>query len=107
MKPKHLTLTLYGAILMHKVKLVGHLDVPEDRYTAVMAALPAHINLTRAEDGCISFEVTPCSTIEHRLIVNELFSNQITFDAHQKRTQASEWATITKDIDRHYTISKV
>ncbi|MDQ1197833.1 antibiotic biosynthesis monooxygenase family protein [Agrobacterium sp. SORGH_AS 787] len=40
-----------------KIYLSGYLDVPEDRREAVADALPHHIELTRAEPGCLSFEV--------------------------------------------------
>jgi quinol monooxygenase YgiN len=92
---------------MQKIKLEGYLNIPSERYQAVMDALDEHINLTRAEQGCISFNVIPCETVAHRLIVNELFTDQNAFDLHQKRTKASPWAQITENIERSYTISKV
>ncbi|OLP45599.1 putative quinol monooxygenase [Rhizobium oryziradicis] len=87
-----------------KVFLNGHIDVPTDRIASVTAALPVHIALTRAEPGCLSFEVQPCPTIAGRFLVAEVFVNQAAFDAHQARTKASDWFTITVGIPRDYTI---
>lgn len=90
-----------------KIQLNGYLDVPQDRWDSVMQALPAHIALTHAEEGCISFEVTPSEDIEYRLMVAELFEDQASFDAHQARTKASPWFEVTAGISREYEITEV
>ena len=41
------------------IELTGYIDVPEGRREAIAAALPLHIELTRAEMGCVRFDVTP------------------------------------------------
>ena len=66
--------------------------------------LPEHIRLTRAEPGCISFEV---SQTDDPLIwrVEELFANRPAFDFHQQRTRASAWFTATSAIPRDYEIT--
>ncbi|MDX8326025.1 putative quinol monooxygenase [Agrobacterium tumefaciens] len=65
--------------------------------------LPDHISLTRAEPGCISFEV---SQTEDPLIwrVEELFVDRAAFDFHQQRTRASKWFVATSAIPRDYEI---
>ncbi|KAA3498073.1 antibiotic biosynthesis monooxygenase [Rhizobium rhizogenes] len=65
--------------------------------------LPAHLRLTRAEPGCISFDVTQA---DDPLIwrVEELFVDRAAFDFHQQRTRASEWFTATAAILRDYEI---
>ena len=90
-----------------QIRLTGHIDVPSDRQKAVAAALPAHIALTRAEPGCLSFEVTPDPAISGRYLVAELFTDQAAFEAHQTRASASDWATVTAGIPRHYQITEV
>ncbi len=87
-----------------QVQLNGHIDVPADRMKAVAAALPQHIALTRSEEGCISFNVTPSDTVNGRFIVSETFADQAAFDAHQTRTKNSPWAEITQGIPREYVI---
>ena len=89
-----------------KIKIVGHLDIPPDIFPAVKAALPAHIDLTRAEPGCLMFDVKICTTIAGRLLVEEIFVDKAAFDAHQKRAKGTAWHDITKGLSRHYTISK-
>lgn len=86
------------------VYLNGHIDVPKDRIAAVEAALPKHIELTRAEPGCVSFEVVPSTQIEGRFKVAEMFVDQVAFDAHQTRTKASAWSKVTEGISREYDI---
>ncbi|MBO9396048.1 antibiotic biosynthesis monooxygenase [Shimia sp. R9_2] len=89
------------------IRLTGHIDVPSNRQEAVAAALPTHIALTRAEPSCLSFDVTQDPAIAARYTVSELFVDQAAFDAHQARTSASDWATVTAGIPRHYQISEV
>lgn len=87
-----------------KIYLDGHIDVPTERMAAVSAALADHIALTRAEPGCLKFEVTPCSAVSGRFLVSEIFTDQSAFDAHQNRTRASSWFRVTEGIARDYTI---
>ena len=88
-----------GAVLLD-----GHVDVPAERVAAVMAALPEHIRLTRAEPGCLHFSVTPSNEVPGRLFVSETFVDQTAFDAHQARGAASPWAEATRGIPRSYDI---
>ena len=94
------------AIDNDNIHLDGHIDVPPERSAAVAAALPAHIALTRAEPGCISFTVVPSETVEGRFLVSEVFSDQAAFDAHQQRTRNSDWFSVTAGIPRDYAIRK-
>jgi len=87
-----------------KIHLSGHMDVPPERMDAVLSAVSDHISLTRAEEGCHSFEVTPCSDVQGRFLVNETFKSRAAFDHHQTRTSTSPWATITAGLPRDYKI---
>ncbi len=90
-----------------KIRLSGHMDVPPDRMDAVLSAVIDHINLTRAEEGCLSFEVTPCPDVQGRFLVAETFKNRAAFDHHQTRTSTSPWAKITTGLPRDYKITEV
>ena len=72
---------------------------------AVRRHLPAHIAATRAEPGCLSFDVAPT---DDPLVwqVQETFVHRAAFDAHQTRTQASAWAAATAGIPREYTVTE-
>ncbi|WP_298847929.1 putative quinol monooxygenase [uncultured Ruegeria sp.] len=87
-----------------RVFLNGYIDVSADRLEEVRAALQEHVKLTRAEAGCISFDVIEDQTNPGRFNVSEVFVNQQAFDAHQARAQASDWSRITRGIPRNYKI---
>ncbi|MGH1413148.1 MAG: putative quinol monooxygenase [Pelagimonas sp.] len=87
------------------VTLEGYLDVPVDRLEAVRAALPVHIQLTRAETGCLRFDVTESQTSSGKFHVSEEFVDAKAFAAHQERTKSSDWARVTEGIPRDYKIS--
>jgi quinol monooxygenase YgiN len=90
-----------------KIQLSGHMDVPLERMDAVLSAVTDHITLTRAEEGCLSFEVTPCPNVQGRFLVAETFKNRAAFDHHQTRTGTSPWAKITAGLQRDYKITEV
>jgi quinol monooxygenase YgiN len=88
-----------------EVTLTGTLNcTTEDEAARVRAALDTHIALTRAEAGCLSFEVTQ-SDDPMIWTVSKRFVDAASFEAHQTRAGASKWAIETKDIARDYKIS--
>lgn len=86
------------------VRLTGRLICASEAECAIVRHyLPEHIRLTRAEPGCISFEVIET---ENPLIwsVEERFVDRAAFDFHQARTKTSQWAAETAAIRRDYRI---
>lgn len=86
------------------VILSGYVDVPDADMATVEKHLPVHIRLSRAECGCISFEVRPDPQNPNRFLVDEEFTTQAAFDAHQARVKLSEWGAATAHLHREYTI---
>lgn len=75
-----------------------------EQVATVAAHLPEHIRLSRAEAGCLSFNVV--QTADPMVWqVTESFADQAAFDAHQARTRASEWYRLTSHIARSYDTS--
>ena len=85
--------------------LSGHLDVPNKDIEVVEYHLPTHIRLSRAEDGCISFDVRVDPQNPNRYLVDEEFTNRASFDAHQTRIKASDWGRATTHLHRQYKIT--
>lgn len=90
-----------------EVTLTGQLVCanPEEA-DIVRAHLPRHLELTRAEPGCISFEVRETG---NPLVwqVDERFRDDAAFTAHQGRVAASEWGRATAGIERSYVVERV
>jgi len=76
-----------------------------DEADRIAANLPEHIRLTRAEPGCLGFEVIRSQSDPCRFAVTEAFTDRAAFQAHQTRTAASPWARISAGIPRDYTIA--
>ncbi len=92
---------------MPEVTLSGELVCSDVAQAETVAKhLPLHIELTRAEDGCLSFEVKRTGDL---LIwrVEERFRDVEAFRAHQARVNASEWGRATAGIERRYTIEGI
>ena len=102
----------FGVVLVHvriivvnNVFLTGLLICQSDGEAAIVAEfLPRHLELTRAEPGCISFEVSPSGD---PLVwdVAECFQNADSFELHQARVKTSEWGRATAGIKRSYAVS--
>ncbi len=69
----------------------------------VSALLGDHIRATRAEPGCLSFEVHRSSADPVRFAVHEVFRDRAAFEAHRARMKDSEWWRATRHIPRDYT----
>jgi quinol monooxygenase YgiN len=78
---------------------------PEDA-NIVLRFLPDHIHLSRAEPGCLSFNVTR-STNPLVWVLDETFADQAAFDAHNLRTRASPWFAASAHLTRDFRINVV
>lgn len=91
---------------MTTVHLTGQLicATPTEAAT-VEAHLAQHVALTRAEPGCVSFEVTRS---DDPLVwdVAEVFDGDEAFEAHQTRVASSEWGRATAGIERRYQVTR-
>lgn len=66
--------------------------------------LPDHIRQTRAEPGCIAFDVTPEPGDPLRWRVREIFIDRPAFLRHQARSKASPWGLATAGVLRDWQI---
>lgn len=90
---------------MAHVVLTGTLVCADEVQAAVVRrCLPMHAALSRAEPGCISFEV---SATADPLVwqVDETFLDALSFQGHQARSRTSEWGRSTLGIERRYTVT--
>jgi quinol monooxygenase YgiN len=89
---------------MGEVRLRGYLVCASQHDARIVTEhLPEHVSLTRAEPGCLSFEVTPT---DDPLVwrVDELFRDETVFAAHQARAAGSSWGRATAGIERRYAV---
>ncbi len=89
---------------MSQVRLSGRLVCRDAEEAAIVRVyLPLHLDLTRVELGCLSFQVRP--TVDPLVwTVDELFADEAAFRAHQARVAVSEWGRATAEIERSYVI---
>ncbi|MFJ2618949.1 putative quinol monooxygenase [Glutamicibacter sp. NPDC087344] len=90
---------------MSEVCLSGRLICQNSSESGLVAEhLPLHTELTRAEPGCISFEVAP-SDNPLVWLVEERFTNAEAFRNHQARVAGSLWGRVTREIIRDYEVT--
>lgn len=90
---------------MSEIQLTGQLVCrTEDEAAVVATHLAEHVRLTRAERGCLSFDVA--ATADPLVWdVSERFEDEDSFRAHQGRVADSEWGRRTTGIERRYAVS--
>lgn len=71
----------------------------------VAGLLPDHIRATKAEPGCLAFEVIRSMSDPVRFAVREIFAGKADFEAHQARVAGSLWGRSTKGIPRDYMLT--
>lgn len=89
---------------MPKVILAGRIIVPDSDLDSVIAALPTHIDLSRQEKGCLTFEVTQSAEHKNIFYVYEEFVDDAAFQSHQSRVRSSVWGNVAANAERHYEI---
>ena len=72
----------------------------------VAAMLPDHIRMTRAEPGCLTFEVIRSMADPVRFAVREIYKCRADFDAHIARVRASDWGRATRGVTRDYVLTE-
>jgi quinol monooxygenase YgiN len=67
--------------------------------------LPEHIRLSRAEPGCLTFNVDPT---EDPLVwrLDESFADKAAFNAHGDRTRSSAWFAATAGLARNFQVQE-
>jgi len=91
---------------MAKVTLRGHIRISLGDLDAVLDEMHHHIELTRAEQGCLVFEITRDPHDPCRFEVYEEFADQAAFDRHQARVRGSRWGEVSSNVARHYEITR-
>ena len=89
------------------VRLSGELRcASRQEVDLVRRHLPEHVRLTRAEPGCLAFDVSPTDD-PFVWRVEEAFADRAAFEAHQRRTRASAWWAATAAIARDFTVTGI
>ncbi len=91
---------------MGKVTITGYLQVPAEELSSVAEALPTHQDLSRAEPGCLVFEVSRDEADNCRFHLYEQYDSAEAFEYHKARAASSEWSTISRNVERHLTIEE-
>ncbi len=88
---------------MTKVLLTGTMTCAPSEVEDVLALMDEHIRKTRAEPGCLEFELWQDELTPTRFHVNEVFVSEVAFEAHQDRTQRSDWFRVTHHMSRDFS----
>ena len=85
-----------------QIRLTGTITMPLSEQERCRPLLDQHVVLTRAEPGCLKFDVVQDPENPEAFNVSELFADADAFDHHQTRTGASEWGLQSKHLKRDF-----
>lgn len=84
------------------VRLTGTITIPVDQQAVLVPLLDEHVVLTRAEPGCLYFEVTQDAQTPEVFHVSELFTDEPAFAAHQANGAARPWGPASAGLARDF-----
>ncbi|SFR40082.1 Quinol monooxygenase YgiN [Yoonia tamlensis] len=84
------------------VRLTGTITIPVAQIADLQPLLEEHIALTRAEPGCLHFDVTQDAKTPALFHVSELFTDANAFDAHQAAGRARAWGPASAGLTRDF-----
>jgi quinol monooxygenase YgiN len=73
---------------------------------AVACHVGDHVRLSRAEPGCITFDISPTDDPMVWELM-EAFRTRADFGAHQTRTRASPWFEATRGAIRDFVVEEI
>jgi quinol monooxygenase YgiN len=84
------------------VELTGRITIPAAEQAEMVPLFEEHARLSRAEPGCLRFEIA-CEACDAEVFsVSELFVDEAAFEAHGERTRASEWGRRSAHLVREF-----
>lgn len=83
----------------------GYIDFPSDQFAKLKSDWETHVDLSRQEEGCISFEYTYDAQRTGRVHISEIYTDEAAFEAHKARAMQAGWVELSKDAERHFEMS--
>jgi quinol monooxygenase YgiN len=89
------------------IRLRGHMICQTmEESAAVHWHMADHIALSRAEPGCVSFDITATDDPLSFEVIESLRTRE-DFDAHQARTRIGPWFEATRQILRDFRVEEL
>lgn len=93
-----------------KVAVFGILRFPPEAMPAVLPHLTHFVEVTRAKDGCIAYDVAEDLSDPGLIRFSELWPSQASLDAHLQAPHIGPWRTAAKAnglLEREFTAYKI
>lgn len=91
---------------MPRVILTGFLICRTlDEADRVAGMVADHVRQSRAEEGCIAFEIIRSMADPVRFAVREIYQTRAAFQAHLDRVRSTPWGQSTRGLHRDYMLT--
>ncbi|MBL3550762.1 putative quinol monooxygenase [Rhodovulum sulfidophilum] len=87
------------------VTVTGWIEATPERLDALRAAAAEHVRLTRAEPGCLRFEMREDPDRPGRFLLDEEFTDAAAFAAHRARKEGTAWELAAAGLPREIEIA--
>ncbi len=91
---------------MGKVVVSGQIYVPLRSLDEIRRAIEIHVELSRAEEGCLMFDLIESLEEPGRFDLYEEFVDMNAFEQHKLRAETSEWAEVSKEVQRDFEVQQ-
>lgn len=92
---------------MSKVIVSGQIYVPLASLEQLRPAIATHVDLSRAEAGCLAFNLEENRDEPGRFDLYEEFVDSEAFEVHKRRTADSQWGTLGQDVQKDFEVREV
>ncbi len=90
---------------MSKIAIVGDITTKEGSFDDYYERMKIHAAASRAEPGCLRFDLVVPLKRENRLLFYELYEDRPAFDAHASTDRIKEHGAATKEMLENRTIN--
>ena len=80
---------------MSKIMHIGTLHCAPDEVDTLTTLLGPHVALSRAEPGCLSYELFQDEVQLTTFQLNAVFRDRQAFEAHKARVESADWGRAT------------
>ncbi|HKI98187.1 MAG TPA: putative quinol monooxygenase [bacterium] len=94
---------------MSKIAIVGEMTAHAGKFDTYLAKMTEHARASRAEPGCVRFDVVVPKKGENKLFIYEIWQDQAALEVHANTPRMQAYREATKELqsERKVTVCEL